>query len=361
MSDTLIDRIYEAAVIPELWTDVLDDLARIGGGAGALLFAVEGQEVRTATTRSLADMIHDYIKDGWPARSSRAARLFAAQHAGFLGDLDVYTREEIEREPVFTEFLRPRGLGWGVATAIPVPSGDMLVFDVEREFVAGPVDAATVRRLDALRPHLARAALISARLRLERARAVVDSLDALGLPGAMLGPFGRIAATNKGFEELIPDVILDTRRRMKLAQPGANELLAQALESIGQIGDDGGVRSIAVAATGPTPPLVVHLMPLRRAANDVFSHASCLVVATPVQPGKVPTAEVLQALFDLTPAEARVARGIASSQRIEDLAARGGVTRETIRMQLKSVLAKTGTARQAELVALLAGQILPGD
>jgi DNA-binding CsgD family transcriptional regulator len=78
-------------------------------------------------------------------------------------------------------------------------------------------------------------------------------------------------------------------------------------------------------------------------------------VVTPVDRAAVPTAEVLQGLFDLTPAEARVARGIGQAETIDTLAEATGVNRETVRSQLKAVLAKTGTRRQAELGLMLTG------
>jgi DNA-binding CsgD family transcriptional regulator len=68
---------------------------------------------------------------------------------------------------------------------------------------------------------------------------------------------------------------------------------------------------------------------------------------------------VLQGLFDLTPAEARVARAFGEAQTMEVFAKTVGVSLETVRSQLKSVLAKTGLSRQQELVHLLAGKALP--
>ncbi|WP_462119605.1 helix-turn-helix transcriptional regulator [Methylorubrum extorquens] len=63
----------------------------------------------------------------------------------------------------------------------------------------------------------------------------------------------------------------------------------------------------------------------------------------------------MQGLFDLTPAEARVARDIARGLGVPEAAVQAGVTEGTIRSQLKAVFAKTGTSRQAELAALLNG------
>ena len=46
----------------------------------------------------------------------------------------------------------------------------MFIITLEREYARGPVEREVVEKLDALRPHLARGALMSARLQLERAR-----------------------------------------------------------------------------------------------------------------------------------------------------------------------------------------------
>jgi DNA-binding CsgD family transcriptional regulator len=56
--------------------------------------------------------------------------------------------------------------------------------------------------------------------------------------------------------------------------------------------------------------------------------------------------------------EAKVARAIAGLQTIEGIADSLRLSRETVRTQLKSVLAKTGLSRQADLAALLAGASL---
>lgn len=339
---------------------MLDELTVAGGGYATFLFSVVGGQMSWVGSQR-SDYGHDYVREGWPAKTDRAARLFGARHAGFLGDLDVYTREEMDQEPVFTQFLRPRGIGWGVATAIPVPTGEALVFDIERRIETGPVERDTVRRLDTLRPHLARAGLLSARMAFERARAAVLALDLIGLPAAMLGHNLRITAANPRLAAIMPDVVQDRRTRVALADANADALLGRALTALASPDHAGGVQSFPIPARQDQSPLIVHLVPIRRAAHDVFAGASAILMVTPVVPAEVPTSEVLQGLFDLTPAEARVARNIGEGQTIEAIATGLGVSRETVRSQLKSVLAKTGMARQGNLAALLCGIALPGS
>jgi DNA-binding CsgD family transcriptional regulator len=358
--DGLIDRIYEAGVLPEQWPAVLEDLTRITDGVGALILSRSRFQEHFIGTPEAARIFAGAAAEGWQGeRNPRAPRLFGARHAGFLTDLDVFTREEMDREPYFTEFLRPLGLGWGTATAVEVPSGDMIAFDIERSFERGPVERPIVQRLDELRPHLARAALLSARLAFERARAAALALDHVGLPAAVLGRTTRILAANPSLEAMMPSVVQDRSARVALVDRNADALLADALTRLALPGEASGVRSFPIAAREDRPPLIVHLVPIRLGANDVFSGASALLVLTPVIPAEVPTAEVLQGLFDLTAAEARVARSIAERKTVETIADSLGVSRETVRSQLKAVLAKTGTARQVDLAALLVGARLP--
>jgi DNA-binding CsgD family transcriptional regulator len=61
----------------------------------------------------------------------------------------------------------------------------------------------------------------------------------------------------------------------------------------------------------------------------------------------------------LTPAEARIAIGIARGNALSVIAKAHGISVSTARTQLKSVFAKTGTHRQAQLAALIAGMIGP--
>ena len=57
--------------------------------------------------------------------------------------------------------------------------------------------------------------------------------------------------------------------------------------------------------------------------------------------------------YGLTAAEARVAAHLADGGSIDTYATEAGVTRGTVRVQLKSVFAKTGVNRQASLVKLV--------
>jgi DNA-binding CsgD family transcriptional regulator len=70
----------------------------------------------------------------------------------------------------------------------------------------------------------------------------------------------------------------------------------------------------------------------------------------------------LQGAYRLTPAEARVAALLAMGQSLEEIAAANEVSYATVRSQVRSILAKTGVRRQADIVRIaLTGALLRRD
>jgi len=361
ITEELIDKVYEAAVVPELWDTVLDDVACRVGSVGGLLFAANSQSTAWVGSSMIGPLYADFIKDGFAAKNPRPERGIAKNHAGFVGDHDLFTREEMDRDPAYA-YLRDKGLGWCAGTVVQVPSGDLVVFSWERWFKDGPFSTETIASLDPLRPHLARAALISGRLGLVRARAAAEALGLIGLPAAILSHSHRLVAANRLLDRLIPQVVQDRRSRIGLVDRRADTMLGQALLQL-QSRARRQVHSIPIAATSERPASIVHVVPVRGTANEIFAAASCVLVITAVTHPEIASAQVIQGLFDLTPAEAKVARGIAAGRTVDDLANEAGLAAGTVRYQLKSVFSKTGVSRQAELVGILVGSALksPGN
>ena len=355
MIEGLIDRIYECSVVPEFWPDVLKGLAAIADCKDGMLLANPQRiDAKWVASAGLIPAMTVFQRDGWIHRNTKAERLAPLRYPGFVRDTDLFTLEELTTDPVHVELGAPHGFWHSAGTMVYAPTGDILVFDIERSLGGPPVEDAAIERLNGLRPHLARAALISARLGLERARAMAQAMDAIGLPGAVLRGDGGVIAVNGLLEALDTQFIARAFGKLALTDPSANLALQEALQRA-NLSNWHGVLSFPVPAVADRPTLIGHLVPVRRAAHDLFSGAAGLLVATQLSAPRAPSADLLNGLFDLTPAEARVTRAIVEGQNIEGLATELGISRETVRTQLKSVFAKTGTKRQAELVALLRG------
>jgi DNA-binding CsgD family transcriptional regulator len=95
---------------------------------------------------------------------------------------------------------------------------------------------------------------------------------------------------------------------------------------------------------------IARILPIRRFPKH--KPRAGLLVFAPLTLPRGPPVEFLQSLFGFTPAEARVARGLALGATIDDLASSANVSRNTVRTQLRSIMEKTGCHRQAEAVGM---------
>jgi len=355
MDSTLLDQIYEAAAVPETWPRVLERLgAMVETEHMALLALDPDRRVNFAATDPYLPHVQRWAEHAEDYENPRPRRALASGHAGFQTDLELFSRAELDRDAIYRDFLYPIGLRYTAGAVIPVPTSDLLVFDISRTREAGAFTRAEMEGLDEYRPHLARAALLAHRLGLKAASGATEALQMVGLPGAALTETGRVVIANALFEALAPRVAAGALDHVQLQCRPANEALKQALGAASADPAFAG-RSIPIPAEEGEPALIAHLLPIRRAAQDIFARAGFLLVLTAVVAPEAPLTEMLHGLFDLTPAEARVARSLAAGMSIEEISLRSATSRETVRTQLKGVMAKTATTRQAELVRLLAG------
>jgi hypothetical protein len=218
MDETLVDRIYECSFAPELWPDVLGGLARIADARGGTFFVASSTKVLswTASSKRFRAGMEWFANSDVLLRGQRCARLSAARHAGFLGEHELYPDGELDADPFYRDLLWPRGLGWGTGTAIPLPTGETLYFTVERARGRGPLETSVIQQLDALRPHLARSALMSARLQLERARIASETLALIGLPALVFDGQGKVLAANPLIEALADQIRWRAEDRVSL-------------------------------------------------------------------------------------------------------------------------------------------------
>ena len=185
-------------------------------------------------------------------------------------------------------------------------------------------------------------------------KAAAAAFGELGLAAALITKTGQAVAVNALFESSGDPFVHAAFRRIEFKAAASDRIFRSTLEKLAT-GKRAGIRSIAVPATEASPVKVAHLVPIRGAANDLFSSVDAILLVTPVVKDRLPSADLLHGLFDLTPAEAGLSRALLGGESLGQIAKARGVSIETARSQLKSVFSKTATKRQSTLIALLSG------
>ncbi len=100
---------------------------------------------------------------------------------------------------------------------------------------------------------------------------------------------------------------------------------------------------------GANRPVVLRVVPLRRSNRAEWSGRIALLVEVPPP---LHGLEAWAAAFRLSPAETRLWAALIAGRRVIDVAEESGVSVNTVRVQLRSLFAKTGMHRQADLLRL---------
>jgi DNA-binding CsgD family transcriptional regulator len=354
VNDKLIDAIYEAAFVPDQWPHALQAVAQTNGCASGVIATWDS--LQTPQGFRATSLIHAMVEHTMRSPKGQDSRRFTALHAvindGFSCIESLLARETLDADPIQIG-LRTLGLESQAATAIPIPSGELVCISFERFANDGSFNETSLAALNGLRPHLARAGMIAARLGLERAQSTVSALHKLGLPAAVMTFSGRVLATNALFDAMPATFLPSSHGGLAISDPNANRLLQETIS-----GDKGAkqpvVRSIPIPAREDRGAIVVHVLPLRRAAHDIFSGGDLLIVATMVHASATtPSPAILMGLFDLTPSEVKLAIALATGSTLQQAAIDASIQLSSARTYLDRIFRKTGTHQQSQLVALL--------
>ncbi|QOZ48674.1 LuxR family transcriptional regulator [Bradyrhizobium sp. CCBAU 53340] len=186
-----------------------------------------------------------------------------------------------------------------------------------------------------------------------------DTLDGLDIGLYLLDADGNLVHANTAGQVLLDagHILHQTRGQLTAGDPVVNQALRHA-------------SAFVLDASGSAVPMigtdgqryVAHVLPLtsgpRRRAGIAYGAVIALFVrkAALTIPSR---SEAIAKAFKLTPTELRVLLTIVELGGIPRVAAALGVATTTIRTHVNRLFEKTGTARQADFVKLVAGYATP--
>lgn len=343
----------EAAADPLKWTSALEAIARATGSDGAALLTIEGRGPVVLPTESMTGLADDYIQNGWYKKDFRYNGVPILKNKGIFVDQDIVTLEQMGKMPYYQDFLIKHGFGW--FAGIKIDTGDdVWCLTLQRAFKSGGYDRAEQEKLVRLGGVVSRAAKIARQLGYARLDGAAATLEHSTNPCFFLDRFGAVIRFNPPADRLIGQDLQLREGQLRSLSPNDQALQNLIQASVLQMpGDKVELNMPVVVTRQGKRPLIFHAMSLGGALLSAFSPARTLLVAIDLDAQIVPEAQLVQAAFALTGAEARLALALTSTFNLVDAAQQLGVSYETVRKLIRSVFEKTGTTNQAELVGLL--------
>ncbi|HUG37180.1 MAG TPA: LuxR C-terminal-related transcriptional regulator, partial [Candidatus Limnocylindrales bacterium] len=231
-----------------------------------------------------------------------------------------------------------------------------------------------IRALTVLGGHLARAARLQSELWRRGARlgALLELVDRVAWGVVLLDPRRRIVHANPEARRLAAEgdgIAFTGGQLVAVDARDAAALRAAIAGAVGGESFSGPARGdlLLLSRAPHRRPLEVAITPLpldgasersrfRPLLEDLEHPAAAILLADPERSADG-FAGALTRLYQLTPAEASIAAGIAKGSRISAIALERGVSEQTVRSQIKSVFEKTDTTSQGELAAMLAASL----
>jgi DNA-binding CsgD family transcriptional regulator/PAS domain-containing protein len=372
-ADRLVEAIYDAAVEPAGWTEVMRQLReRFRTRLEALYFLdLEQRALRLVEVAGVEPVYLRSFSDRYFTPDNPCLRSEPLHRPGVVRTderLARYFRDPavLRRSQYYNDWMRPQELEHTMGTTLSADGGTVAYVSVLRAGDAGAFRPDEVGGFASLCGHLRRAFRIGRRLDTltARASAARETLDCLPHAVLLLDLAGRLVHANRAGDALLRRGTGLTLRQGRLgaAAPRDRERLAALVRTAatGAEAAGGPVGHASISRAEPERPLGVSAIRLS-AAPRLSGTDGPMVLVLAVDPDTVTPApaDLLRQRYGLTAAEARLALALLHGGGLRRAADAAGMTYETARWYLKILFQKTQTGRQAELVARLLREDVP--
>lgn len=368
----LLNSLYAGAVEPQLWGAFLQELSAATAISKAALvahnlangthsvFATFGEQL--ADRDSVAPYERHYWQyDLWTVKFPRRGMF-----GRVIDGRELWPEDTMRRGVFYNEFLGKLDIGHmtGVAVATSPNSYEALcIYGSPNDDPLGHDQLALVQ---VLIPHMETAFATRHRLsELElRVRDLENALDQISSSLVLIDVTCKVVFVNKNARTVLDrrDGLALQNGRLAANVTAENDnlrsILAKAvLVSTGKSSRNPGAMQVSRASKKSLKLIVA---PFRSDDFVMPGRAVAIVFMNDPDEKPAPPLEVLRVLFNLTPAEGRLAISLLDGNSLSESADLNKVGQETVRSQIKSIFHKTGTRRQGELLRLLAGVSIPG-
>ena len=269
---------------------------------------------------------------------------------------------------LYKQFLQPADIRYVLGADLRTESGVECRFRVSRSHASREFSARDRAFCTLLLPHLRRAVEVHSRLdtvEVERSM-YANTVDRLQVGTVMLDVNGTIVDKNRAAEEILAEGngVYLTRGTIEAMDAGENRTLKRIVRQavMGHLGTATPiVEAMPITRSGHKPRLgvLIRTIPLSEWSDDSKRRAAVALFLR--DPDRKPQGahETLRKLFDLTPAESSLAMLLANGMTLDEAADESGISKNTARTHLRAIFSKTGVTRQATLVGIVLGSVVP--
>ena len=358
----LIGLLYDAATAPARWRNFLEAGARYFGAFGGNFIRYDSQRpgrsigFLTGYGDQRLELQIDALQSFVSLRHDDPRLQFGFEHP----IMPFHCRQAVSDEVLhaskcYREVLSPNGVEYSLLVTFQETMSGFTGLAFMRTSSQTMFDQDNVDDMGQLVPHLLRTIAIQDRLATldQRTQASYCVLDALPAGIAILRQGGEVEYANAAAQDLLAsgDGITLAEGRIHLARSSDERAFFAALNAVALTGAHRALHLKRPSGRTPFRGLLSYLPLVESAAlpNLLAERRIALYLTDPEKPLET-SEELLQRMFGLTTAEARVTERLVAGWTLGEAAAQIGIQPSTARSYLKAIFRKTATTSQAALV-----------
>jgi DNA-binding CsgD family transcriptional regulator/PAS domain-containing protein len=359
--DQVVTAIYDTVLQPDSWQQCFQQMRDLVGADSMLATLQDPAAGEAQLLASNLDprFLQHYASEWWTRDTWAMAGMAGPRGKAFLIS-DLVSDKEWLRSDIYNELVKPLAdCRFCIGTILDVGE-HRAVMGLHRTSTSPNFVRRELEILQRLSGHIGQSLRMAQQVGTrDDARALLEAaIDSLSFGLIVVDPDCRPLAMNRVAESCLGPGrgLLGGRagEALRAENPRYTQLLHKLVREASNLSSAGAFRIERAQLPASRAPLIVQVAPLagRRADTlGIRDRASLILLHVPT--GAPLHAAVLQSLFGFTGAEARLAQAMAGGESLQEVAASTGLSINTVRTQLRSLLFKTDTDRQASLVRLL--------
>lgn len=351
--------LYESVGDLEAWPSALREVARVVGATGVVMSVPSFDARQGYSFDSMAVNVDFELAKKYAAESESLdpwtlgviARGFSGPGLVLRG-AEMCTPEEVARSSWKRPVVDAAEMGDVMTASMSMPAStgqDISIAVFHRHKPCDPFEPEAARRLQLFLRDMGAATKADFALRQARIMSTVakSALDQVEDAIIVISSSGRIEYFNVAAERLLSsgDIVNTRHAKLEATAPEERVRLAELLRKAQ-------VERLAGSCVLGRDSGAVVLNVLPSPFGETSMAGGVLVMARSMHV-RIAAAEAIMSGLGLTPAEARVARGIGQGRTPGEISRILQLSPETVRSQLKSVCWKLGVSRQAEVAAIV--------
>ncbi len=351
----LIDLIYAALLGEATWSDFLDRLSDSAPDGRTILFShnmSQSDEYLAMTSRCQGPEIESYAAHYVNVNPWLMHCAVRKVGLGIYSD-EIIPVEELHKTEFYNDWLAPNDVECSIGVTIDKNGDCPLIVSTVTSRADPELNSAFSEQLTRIAPHLRRAARFyrNSPARWAGFDLGASLFDALDVGVVIVGENGSIKTISRTGQELLDGGALmsisplgQLRLRDDDAQAALREMLKRTYD---------GPKTVSLLSNGTKLTLIAVE---KDRISLYFEGPTVAILIQPAGLGSRPAGiDQIAGVYGLTNSEQRALAGIVDGKTVTRIAEEAGLSRETIRTQLKSLYAKTGTGGQTDLLRLVHG------